>query len=256
MTTVPGKRKRRVHITEPDYSQDAGEQAADVDRLQALLRQHFEQKFESLESSLPASSQDHFLNDSLGAADDDSTDWNGISDEDGEEAEALVVDHQSTGKNRIDFSREDLKRFMNAKPPIEDHKPGSSNKQRTTDSQDLEETATDAANLKKDLALERLLQESHLLDPKSSLTPSGRDRHKAMDVRQQALGSRTSVFAQKKMPLAQRRGIMGKSTEREQTRRREAKDSGIILEKTFKSKTKDPRRERGIGAPSVGKFSR
>ena len=111
MTTVTGKRKRRVHIAEPGYSQDAGEQAADVDRLQALLRQHFEQKFESLESSLPASSQDHFLNGSLGA-DDDSTDWNGISDEDGEEAEALVVDYQNTGKNRFDSSREDLKRFM------------------------------------------------------------------------------------------------------------------------------------------------
>ncbi|KAL8880488.1 MAG: hypothetical protein Q9198_002115 [Flavoplaca austrocitrina] len=255
MTTVTGKRKRRVHIAQPGHSQDAGEQAADVDRLRALLRQHFEQKFESLESSLPASRQDHFPNGSLGA-DDDSTDWNGISDEDGEEAEALVVDYQNTGKNRFDSSREDLKRFMSAKPPIEDHKSGSSNKQRTTDSQDLEETATDAANLKKDLALERLLQESHLLDPKSSLTPSGRDRHKAIDVRQQALGSRTSVFAQKKMPLAQRRGIMAKSTEREQTRRREAKDSGIILEKTFKPKTKDPRRERGIGAPSVGRFSR
>ena len=49
---------------------------------------------------------------------------------------------------------------------------------------------------------------------------------------------------------------MAKSTEREQTRRREAKDSGIILEKTFKPKIKDPRRERGIGAPSVGRFSR
>lgn len=111
MTTVTGKRKRRIHIAEPGYSQDAGEQAADVDQLQALLRQHFEQKFESLESSLPPSSQNHLLNDSLGA-DDESSDWNGISDEDGPEAEALVVDHQSTGKNRIDFSREDLKRFM------------------------------------------------------------------------------------------------------------------------------------------------
>ena len=77
-----------------------------------------------------------------------------------------------------------------------------------------------------------------------------------MDVRQQALGSKTSVFTQKKMPLAQRKGIVAKSAEREERRRREAKESGIILEKAVKSKIRDPKRDRGIGAPSVGKFSR
>ena len=111
MTAVTGKRKRRVHIAEPHYSQDAGEQVADVDRLQALLRQNFESKFEPLESSLLASSQDPFLNESI-EAEEDSTVWNGISDENGEKTEAIVVDYQSTGKHRIDVSKEDLKHFM------------------------------------------------------------------------------------------------------------------------------------------------
>ena len=76
-----------------------------------------------------------------------------------------------------------------------------------------------------------------------------------MDLRLQDLGSKTSVFAQQKMPFAQRRGIIAKATGREELRRREAQENGIILEKVGKSKKKDNgMRQRGIGAPSVGRF--
>lgn len=69
------------------------------------------------------------------------------------------------------------------------------------------------------------------------------------------MGSKTSVFAQQRMPLAQRKGITAKATEREELRRREAQENGIILEKVAKSKKKgDSMRQRGMGAPSVGKF--
>ena len=69
------------------------------------------------------------------------------------------------------------------------------------------------------------------------------------------MGSKTSVFAQQKMPLAQRKGIAAKATEREETRRREAQENGIILEKVAKRKRKDgSERQRGIGGPGVGKF--
>lgn len=118
-----------------------------------------------------------------------------------------------------------------------------------------DESSTDAANLKKDLALQRLLKESHLLDPQSSLSHSGQNRHKALDLRLQDMGSKSSVFAQQKMPLAQRKGIAAKATKREELRRREARENGIILEKAAKSKTKyDSMRQRSIGASSVGKF--
>ena len=57
------------------------------------------------------------------------------------------------------------------------------------------------------------------------------------------------------MPLAQRKGIIAKATKREHLRRREAQENGIILEKATQSKKKDDSmRQRGIGAPSVGKF--
>ena len=119
---------------------------------------------------------------------------------------------------------------------------------------DNDESSTDAANLKKDLALQRLLKESHLLDPQSTLSHSGQNRHKALDLRLQDMGSKTSVFAQQKMPLAQRKGITAKATERDKLRRREAQENGIILEKGAKSRKDDRLRQRGIGAPSVGKF--
>lgn len=56
------------------------------------------------------------------------------------------------------------------------------------------------------------------------------------------------------MPMAHRKGIAAKGAEKEGVRRREAQENGIILEKATKKKTAAARRERGIGAPTVGKF--
>ena len=57
------------------------------------------------------------------------------------------------------------------------------------------------------------------------------------------------------MPLAQRKGIIAKAIGRDESRRREAKENGIILEKVvYGHKKQEARRQRGVGAPSVGKF--
>ncbi len=57
------------------------------------------------------------------------------------------------------------------------------------------------------------------------------------------------------MPLSHRRGILSEAAKRQERRRREAKENGIILEKATKSSSgKEVRRERGIGGPSIGKF--
>lgn len=115
----------------------------------------------------------------------------------------------------------------------------------------------EAANLKKDLALQRLLAESHLLDPSNFTSISGNNRHKATDLRLQSLGARTSILKQVKMPMSHRKGITAKKNEHEEKRRREARENGIILEK-IKGNTKRQRerkRDRGIGGPGVGKFS-
>jgi hypothetical protein len=73
----------------------------------------------------------------------------------------------------------------------------------------------------------------------------------------QALGAKASLFTQQKMPMSHRKGIQDKALRKEETRRREAKENGIILEKpALSSKSKvSRRRERGVGGPSVGKFA-
>lgn len=118
-----------------------------------------------------------------------------------------------------------------------------------------EEAITDAANLKKDIALQRLLKESHLIDPQSSLSHSGQNRHKAMDLRLQDMGLKASLYHQQNMPMAQRKGMVMKAAGKEEIRRKEARENGIILEKVLKvKKGNDRRRQRGIGGPSVGRF--
>lgn len=63
------------------------------------------------------------------------------------------------------------------------------------------------------------------------------------------------------MPLSHRKGINAKKEMRETDRRREAKENGIILERAaMKKSSNNPlgpqsKRERGIGGPSVGRFS-
>ena len=131
----------------------------------------------------------------------------------------------------------------------------STSKRKQIETPDSEEIASDAANLKKDLALQRLLKESHLLEPQSELSVSGRNRHKALDMRLQDLGSKHSLYRQTKMPMSHRKGIAAKRAEKEETRRREAKETGTILERAVKvKKGGEARRQRSIGAPTVGKF--
>jgi len=121
------------------------------------------------------------------------------------------------------------------------------------------EDEEEAENLKNDIALKRLLAESHLLDPIAGggvrdLNPSGKNRHKALDLRIQALGSATSIYKQEKMPMNHRKGIVRKAQNREEKRRKEAKEAGIVLEKRKVVKTEPKRRERVVGGPAVGKF--
>lgn len=105
------------------------------------------------------------------------------------------------------------------------------------------------------MALQRLLKESHLLESQVSLSHSGKNRHKALDLRLQDMGSKSSIFDQKNMPMAHRQGILAKAAERDRTRRQDALENGVILEKPKPAKSaKVTKRQRGIGAPLVGKF--
>ena len=71
----------------------------------------------------------------------------------------------------------------------------------------------------------------------------------------QSIGAKASLFTQQKMPLAHRKGMQAKAIMREELRRKDAKENGVILEKATKAKTNGvAKRERGVGAPVVGKF--
>lgn len=69
-------------------------------------------------------------------------------------------------------------------------------------------------------------------------------------------------MTQQRMPQIMRKGIVAKKMEKEEVRRKEARENGIILEKAGakgKLNGKDGRRDtgkrdRGIGAPGVGRF--
>ncbi|KAL8796460.1 MAG: hypothetical protein Q9195_001134 [Heterodermia aff. obscurata] len=219
-----GKRKRRDQIGLSSSSADTSTDENTAD-LHARFRHHFEAKFKPLEGiSLSIKDVEAKLPEST----DLESDWEGLSDSE-DKGGPQIVHHQN--------------------------RPASTSKAKIIEQQDPEEMASDAANLKKDLALQRLLKESHLLESRSALSVSGRNRHKAVDMRLQDLGSKTSLYAQPKMPLSHRRGIAAKSTEKEEARRREAQENGIILEKAAKAKKgNEARRQRSIGAPTVGRF--
>jgi hypothetical protein len=72
----------------------------------------------------------------------------------------------------------------------------------------------------------------------------------------QELGAKSSLYKQK-MPDAHRRGINAKAASKDEKRRREAKENGIILERPSKvsKSNNNGRRERGVGGASIGKFS-
>ena len=118
--------------------------------------------------------------------------------------------------------------------------------------------------LAQDLELRRLLSESHLLAP--ALTASGhavapkafaagKTRHKATDLRVQALGSKTSIHKQERMPMNMRKGIVAAAGAREAKRRREAKENGVILEReTGKSKKRERARDSAVDRPGVGRL--
>ncbi|KAK3169271.1 hypothetical protein OEA41_008654 [Lepraria neglecta] len=272
MASTLGKRKRRDEL--PDLDSNPGQRVHEdsSSELQNLFRQHFEAAFEPLEDLKPLRANPENIVTASPDSDLES-DWEGLSEEETERAE--IVHYSNSHKSKADISKEEFKTFMvratgiqicqfflikmilqTTKPPTSGSKPASSRaKRKDQDSADPDEATTDAANLKKDLALQRLLKESHLLDSQSSLSHSGQNRHKALDLRLQDMGSKSSIFTQQKMPLAQRKGILAKAAEREGNRRRTAQENGIILEKAIRGKKKDEgKRQRGIGAPSVGKF--
>ncbi|CAF9912215.1 MAG: hypothetical protein GOMPHAMPRED_007594 [Gomphillus americanus] len=257
MSTILGKRKRRESQREDLASQPSTNTQA---LYQDALRKHFEANFESIESPnhnsfiLPLSGQDdsepHTPNT------DAESEWEGLSDT--ENIETVSYVSATTIHDDYGTARSLRKRFMGSKPPQEDSKlPTSQNKSANGE----KISSRNVSNLTaEDIALQRLLAESHLLrgTAGSIQPPTLKTRHATQDLRLQTLGAKQAVNAigAGNTPMALRKGIENKKRMKEQGRRREAKESGVILEKEVETSFKNKRRKRSrdVGAPAVGKW--
>ncbi|PVI07600.1 hypothetical protein DM02DRAFT_666518 [Periconia macrospinosa] len=280
MAPTLGKRKRvtREELERPSRSPSPSSESQESDGsedVQALFRKAFEAKFKPLdiEPVQKKVKEDEIEHDDEEIEEEDS-DWSGISSEDENDDGVEVFDYAANNKQpREKMSKAELRAFMSSKPPplssaSTTTKPTKTPKLTPADTTD----PTEASHLKNDLDLQNLLRESHLLStynptystrvadpsaPKKSSSVS--TRHKIADMHMQSLGAKGSAFSQKSMPMSQRKGIAAKAKLREELRRKEAKENGIILEREKKGdgagkKASAKRRDVGVGGPSVGKF--
>ncbi|KAK2742330.1 hypothetical protein FQN57_005418 [Myotisia sp. PD_48] len=266
-----GKRKRETTVVsreKPKPKSNHANSDRTSQQAQEALRKYFESRFQPLEGviSSPGNAIDSTKEDT--ADNTDESGWSGIDEDEEEEedddtdteASPIIVDYSASASatSTIDdiIDKSLAKSFMSTKPPSS-AEPAVQQGHRKKKAGDGDgDESVDATNLKNDLALQRLLKESHLLDSASDLNPTGANRHKALDLRAQAVGAKTSIFTQQKMPMSHRKGITAKANQKGETRRREARENGIILERPTSSlKRRDnKRRDRGIGTPSVGRF--
>ncbi|KAG9691073.1 hypothetical protein KCU95_g8302, partial [Aureobasidium melanogenum] len=261
-STLPSKKATiaKAAAAAPPPAPEPESDAEDREALNDAFRRAFEKRFKAIEEDKPAEVEVEEEDEE----EDDEEAWDGLSEEEeDDEDEVEVVEHNMSNFSRERADKAALKAFMSSKPPTSSDTPNTS-KQPTKKKDEDGEGDTEQDDLKNDLALQRLLKESHLLDASSlSTDPSGKNRHKATDLRLLELGSKTSIFTQKNMPIYHRVGIQKKKENKEIERRREAKENGIILERVRKEGTDGRgggfgggnKRERGIGNPSVGRFS-
>ena len=108
MAVVLGKRKRRADLGASKH-EVRGSQANE--RLQALLRRHFETSYEPLNLALPAPPEAEAASDAM--EDENSEDgWEGLSDK--EESEVIEVVHHdyASGVREEDSLKQEWKAFM------------------------------------------------------------------------------------------------------------------------------------------------
>ncbi|RYP32067.1 hypothetical protein DL767_005421 [Monosporascus sp. MG133] len=256
--TVLGKRKTRTGAKEepPSISQEEA---------LAIFQRHFEAQFKPLpaptakpepgpEESLSDEDED---DDGVDGASEDS--WSGVSgaedsdsDEDGIEVVSHTKNTPSAAADVSGLSKRELKALLSSRVPsvttTTTATSSSSSSSRRKPAAGGDGEGEDAPSLlKNDLALQRLLTESHLFSKSgtSSSTATsnnnnnngattehaGRNRHLANDLRLAALGSKRSVYAQARMPMGIRKGIAGAAAAREDKRRREARENGVVLER-------------------------
>ncbi|KAF2176800.1 hypothetical protein K469DRAFT_698242 [Zopfia rhizophila CBS 207.26] len=259
MAPTLGKRKRitRERLEQSSRSSSASRSASeqsDGEDIQNIFQRAFEAKFKPLGVEPKKRKIEEVVENEEDL--EEESDWSGINSE---EDNVEVVEY-SNGRNTGEkASRTEMKAFMSSKPPTSQSQTRSlATKAKPAEDED---DATETTHLKNDLALQRLLRDSHLLSSTSTsgsntptLNATGAQRHKSTDLHLLSLGAKSSIHTQKNMPMSHRKGIAAKNKQREERRRAEARENGVILEKAIKVKRFTKERERGVGGPGVGKF--
>jgi hypothetical protein len=225
MAPTLGKRKRisRAELERQSRSPSLSSGSSDSggDDLQAIFRRAFEAKFQPLagETKKPKmeitriqEGEGDREEEGMEEGEEDS-DWSGISEEEGA---VQVIEYTGAQLERDGTSKAELRAFMSNRPPASTTVPS---KAPTVTKKQSEGDLTESTNLKNDLALQKLLRESHLLAASASssgtstptLSTTGIARHKSTDLHLQSLGAKGSVFTQKKMPMAQRKHMIQKA---------------------------------------------
>ncbi|KAI0437624.1 hypothetical protein F4803DRAFT_537934 [Xylaria telfairii] len=269
MATILGKRKLRTQKEGPSIS---------AEEAQAKLARFFEAQFKPLIPTVkptPAPEKEDKPTSDSDGSDDGS--WGGFSedekegDEDSESSTpptvVEVVSHTESYTTTNSLDKRESRAWLSSRPPLPtDASLSTSKKGKTTTAEE------DAPSLlKNDLALQRLLAESHLFssaaakggngdhDSGDRTEHVGRNRLLATDLRLSALGSKASIYKQEKMPMSFRKGIQSAAEGRETKRRREARENGIVLErpgalgKKVIGKRKGP--SRAVDGPAVGRMN-
>ncbi|KAI5848912.1 hypothetical protein BZA05DRAFT_475227 [Tricharina praecox] len=290
MKDRPAKRTRRAPSDNGGKDGDRdGEDGAAEAAARDALRRHFEERFGALEGApvatpaTPATKgkdkgkKEVVIDDGSNEDEDDGLEGEGEDDEEdsgdedsGDDSEeddweddgVVAVFHGADKRRTESLSKREKRAFMSSKPPSllaptpTTTAPAGRAHGKSPEEKDDDAGEDEALNLKNDLALQQLLRESHLLEGgrDGSLEATGAARLKALNIRIEALGGKRDVAPQK-MAMHMKKGIEGKKVEREKKRRREAKESGIVLEKEVKEFKKRKRGGMaGVDNPGVGRF--
>ncbi|CAN6674720.1 hypothetical protein TRVA0_062S00364 [Trichomonascus vanleenenianus] len=119
-------------------------------------------------------------------------------------------------------------------------------------------------DIKNDLALQRLISESHILaeanqhsgaDISLDFDPIGKSRLKALDTRLKSLGAKQEKS--QSMPMNMAKGIKQAQKTKQEKYTKHAREAGIILAKVSKDTSKKTKkRDRGLKIASVGRNTR
>lgn len=171
---------------------------------------------------------------------------------DSSDSEPEVVTFTGTASSSSEpMSKRERKLFMTSTAPKKEIKePPKSRKKKDVDPESVEN----------DLALQRLISESHILAEANDYTgadisldfdPIGKSRIKALDSRMHTLTGKTQKA--QKMPMKMRQGVEAKRKERQDKKEKEAREAGIVLARKAKVKKSTTKRDRGLKIASVGK---